>query len=393
MGLPNVNITRSNNNLGRTVNTTDNVFAMLLSGAAVASKIALGEAKLFTSIDDLTTYGITSSNNALAFAEITAFYSLAAAGTKLWVMLYANTSLLATVCDKDSGAIRTLVDSTSGELDGVFVNKVLPGGYTISLTEGLDDDVWNAVTKLQALCEDFGSRNLPFFAVVPGFGFLKANAGTMRDLNTMTKNQVAINLGSDVVGGKPAIGALAGWLADNEYYHNAGRVASGSVLDAAYFMDGTAADSKDIVNNLGTLHDRRYIFFRKFNGKSGFYFNDDPTACSVTDDFSSISWNRVANKAQKLAYSVLVEKLNGDVDTDPISGGIARSLVSDWEGDVEAAINNAMTKKGAISAVKCIIDPDQVNLTTDSMDATIQIVRKGQAKTINVAIGYVPTIG
>ena len=77
-------------------------------------------------------------------------------------MLYANTSLFATVCDKDSGAIRTLVDSTSGELDGVFVNKVLPGGYTISLTEGLDDDVWNAVTKLQALCEDFGSRNLPF---------------------------------------------------------------------------------------------------------------------------------------------------------------------------------------------------------------------------------------
>ena len=59
--------------------------------------------------------------------------------------------------------------------------------------------------------------------------------------------------------------------------------------------------------------------------RAGFIFNDDPTACSVTDDFSSISWNRVANKAQKLAYSVLVEKLNGDVDTDPISGGIARS--------------------------------------------------------------------
>ena len=69
----------------------------------------------------------------------------------------------------------------------------------------------------------------------------------MRDLNTMTKTRLLLLTWARMLAVKPAIGALAGWLADNEYYHNAGRVASGSVLDAASFMDGTAADGKDIV--------------------------------------------------------------------------------------------------------------------------------------------------
>lgn len=402
MAQPNVNITRSNGNLNRTKSTTDNAFAMLMSGAAVAGKIALNEAKFITGTDDLTTLGITSVNNALAFAEITKFYSIVGNGVGLWIMLYSNATLMAAVCDKDTGIVRNLIDSGEGAVRGLFVNKTLPGGYAVSLTEGLDDDVWNTVTKLQALCEFYDGKNMPLFSVLPGFGFTVAGAGALRDLNTMTKNMVSICLGSDDASGKPAIATMAGWLAKtsaqaigtpvNKYWQNIGRVASGSVLDAAWFIDGTPANDKSVQNLLDTIHDRRYIYFRKFNGKSGFFFNDDPCVTSKADDYSSISWNRVINKAKLIAYNTLIEKLNDDVDTDPETGGISKSLASDWESDVERDIKNEMIKKGAITGVKCFIDPDQVNLETDEVNVTLEIVRKGQAKTINVKIGFAASV-
>ena len=388
MALPGVKITRKKNQLKRVKPTTDNVFGLAVSGAAVVGKIALGEPKLITGIDDLETLGITAVNNPLAFAEVTAFYAMAGEGTQLYLMLYAPATLLADLCDKDAGVLRNIMSVGNGAVRGLFVNKTLPEGYAINLVEGLDADVWNAVAKAQALCEAWGDQNDPAFVVLPGIGFDTDNAANLRDLNNMTADQVAICLGADNQGGKFAIGTAAGWLSKLSVQTNMGRVLEGSVLESAWFPDGVEANAESVKGKLGLIHDRRYIFFRKVPGQTGFFFNDDPTACSVASDYSSISWNRVVNKAHVITANKLIEHLLDDVDTDVNDGSISPAMAAEWEGEVENEIKKQMLNKKEISGVKVLINPDQVNLTTDQIEAEVTIVRRGQAKSFAVKIGY-----
>jgi hypothetical protein len=161
-------------------------------------------------------------------------------------------------------------------------------------------------------------------------------------------------------------------------------------LDAAYFPDGTPV--LDLKDSLGAIHDKRYIIFRKIRGKSGYFYADDPAATKVSSDFSSISWNAVINKAKRIAYDVLIEHLNDDVDTDPSTGGITPAMASDLEGEVESAIKAQMITTGEIKAVKCNLDTTVSNLQTDTIKASINIVRKGQSKNIEVSIGYTTTV-
>jgi hypothetical protein len=392
MALPNVKINRKKGGLKRVQPTTDNVFGLAISGAAVVGKIALAEPKLFTGVEDLVTLGITDANNPLAYAEVNAFYEKAGAGTKLWVMLYAPATLLADLCDKDTGVLRNIMSVANGEVRGLFVNKTLPGGYAVNVVEGLDSDVWNGVAKAQALCEAWGDQNDPTFLVLPGIGFLAANAANLRDLNTMSADQVSICLAADTLAGKCAIGTTAGWLSKLPVQRNMGAVENGSVLEAAWLIDGTVANAEAIKPKLDLIHDHRYIIFRKHKGKSGFYFNDDPTACAKSSDFSSISWNRVVNKAHVIAAAKLTDKLLADVDTDAADGSISAALAADWESDVQNEIEAQMLRKKEISGVRVLIDPSQVNVTTDEMSAEIEIIRKGQAKSFLVNIGYVQAI-
>lgn len=390
MALPDVIINRTNGQLGRVQPTIDNVFGFAISGVAVAGKIALLQPKLVTSIQDLTTLGLVDSTNPLAVHVLTKFYEKVAAGTECYLILYSDATMLADVCDKNTGAVKTVVDFGEGRIRGVFIHKKMPAGYTATITTGLDADVLAAQTKLQAFCEEQGAANNPLFAVVPGFGFVKANVATLLDQSTNTANQVGILLAADKSDGTAAIGTLAGWLAKNRVHQNVGRVASGAVLNLGYFVDGSLA--KDLKTSWGILHDKRYIFFRQYNQKSGYFFNDDPTTCPVSNDFSSISWNRIINKAHVLAYGVMVDRLNDDVATSEVTGGISPSVCSDWEGAVENAIQTAMVNEGECSAVEAFVDPNQDVVATDNVAVELAIVRNGQAKRITMNIGYTPTV-
>ncbi len=388
MPLPEVNINRTNGNLGRVVPTADALMGIAISGVAVATKIALGEPKLITGIAAITDLGLVAPANALAIHTITKFYEAAGEGTELYIMLYSDATLLTTLTTTGTGLIKNLADADD-RINGIFITKKLPSGYTSDVTGGLEADVLSAVTTLAVTLADYDSKNQPMFGVLAGIGFVKTAAATIYNLALKEKNTVAVCLAADAIDGTPAIGTLAGRLAKYPVQQNCGRVKNGSVLDNGWFVDGTPA--KELAANGNTLHDRRYIFFRKINKKGGVYFNDDPTATTLADDYSSISWNRVINKAKILAYDVLVEKLNDDVEPDPTTGGISSGLASSWEGEVEAAIKKQMIPENC-TAVKCSIDTAQVNLQTDSVVASLTIVRKGQAKNITVSIGYTLTV-
>lgn len=388
MPLPDVKITRLNGQLGRVNPTIDNVFAFVLSGAMTDS-MPLGEAKLLTGPESLETLEITDTTNPLAHGIISRFYAIAGAGTEAYVVLYNNAMMLEDVCNKDTGLVKEVLDAADGRCRGLFVAKAFAEDYTRVMDQGMDADVIEAISHLQALCEARADDNNPIFAVIPGYGFALDNVATLADLKQRTDNMVHVLLGADTADGDAAIGTIAGVLAAGPVNQNIARVANGSVLNNAWLLDGTPA--KEARDYYEILHDKRYIFFRKIFGKSGFFFNDDPAACAPSDDYSSISWNRIINKAHVLAYGVLIEKLNDDVDINPDTGKIEPSVAGNWESDVESTIQLQMVNTRQISAVKCTVDPES-DIVNDNINATLQIVRNGQAKNIAVNIGYTPSL-
>lgn len=387
-----VNIQRAVGQLARTEPTEDAVVCMVLSGVAVAGKIALSEAKRIYDTEALVTLGIDDATNPLAYKEIKEFYAAGGEGQELNIMLVSDATSLTDICDLQNNILKKLLDSVGGRGVIVVANKVYPDAYVPTITDGLYADVNGAVTKLNAMAEAYQLANTPFVAALPAFGLEDITDVPAR--STLENDYVALNTWCSEDDGIVSMGQLAGWIAKHQVHQNIGRVASGKVADTAFMPDGSTADSHK--SEWAAYASKGLLTPIKIAGKSGYFFQDDPTLTKLSSDYSSISWNRVINKAQRIAFSVLVEKLNDDVDTDITTGQIEGSLISDWESDVENAIRAQMqvlssTKKKEISGVQCSINPDS-DIVNDEVDATLTIVRKGQAKQINVQIRYAETV-
>lgn len=389
-----INITRATGQLKRIAPSEDAVICLVMSGVAVAGKIALGERKQLFSTDDLTALGITEVNNLLAYRDITDFYATAGEGAELNIMLVVDTTSLADICDITKDMAKKLLDECDGRGVVIGVNRKTPAGYVQVIANGLDADVNAAVTKAQALAVAYQAANIPFMAVLPALGWDVDTMAAMPARSTLNNDYVALNPWCNANDGIISMGQTLGWIAKHQVHQNIGRVASGKVSDTAFMPDGTPA--RELKYQWAAIAAKGMLVPVQISGKSGYFFLDDPALTAVTSDYSSISWNRTMIKAQRIAFAVLVERQNDDVDTDPSSGLIEGSLLSDWESDVETAIRKQMmavssTRKKEIDGVKLTIDPAS-DIVNDKVEAELQIVRKGQAKTINVRIGYATSI-
>jgi hypothetical protein len=387
-------IKRAVGQLNRTTPTEDAVVCMVLSGTAVAGKIALGEHKQIFSTDALTDLGITAANNALAYQDVLDFYANAGNGAELNIMLVSDATSLTDICDVTKDIGKKLLEAVDGRGVIFIANVKKPAGYTPTITDGLDNDVNTAVTKLQAMAVAYGLENNPFIGVLPALGFATATIANLPLRSTFSNDYVALNTHCNKADGVVSMGWLAGWLAKCQVHQNIARVRFGKMSDSSFMPDGTPA--KALKAQWEALLNKGLIVGIKRGAKSGFFYNDDPCLTTIASDYSSISWNRTINKAHRIGFNILLEKLNDDVDVDASTGKIEGSLISDWESDVENEIRSQMAiaganKKAEISGVKCTIDPNS-DIVNDKIEATIDIVRKGQAKTINVRIGYVVSI-
>ncbi len=389
-----VNITRAAGQLKITNPSEDNVFLLCLSGVAVADKIALGEPHQIFSIDELPDLGITPDDNPLAYRDIMDFYAQAGNGAELNFMLFSNATSLKDVCDVQMNIGKKLVDFTGGRAVVLVVNIVRDGDYVAVIEAGFDKDINDAKTKAQALCVAYQLLNIPLIVILPGQGFSKDAIADIPMRSTLSDDYVSVNTWCLADDGIVSQGMLAGWLTKFQVHQNIARVLSGKVADTAFMPDGTPAAT--LTYQWATLALKGLLFPIKRLGKSGFYYKDDPCVTAISSDYSSISWNRVINKVQRLVAAELTNKLNSDFDVNPTTGQIESSLISDWQGDAENAVKSEMVnvsypKVAEISGIKVLIAADS-DVLNNSMDVTVDVVRKGQVKQFNCKIGYTATI-
>jgi len=188
-----------------------------------------------------------------------------------------------------------------------------------------------------------------------------------------------------VTGKGSALGLAIGRLAAVPVQRNLGRVKNGALAISTAFI-GTA-ELSTVEGTIGAIHDKGFITLRRYVGKAGYYWTDDPTATAATDDYNSVARGRVIDKAISIAYATFVEEVLDEVQIDS-AGKIETSRAKYYQTIIETAINTAMTAEGEISSVDALVDPAQNVLSTGQICVELRIVPVGYAKTILVKLGF-----
>lgn len=391
--LPRVKIYFENGLIGATSPSDDGVCGLIATGVAVDGKFALLTPYLITTPDGLLDYGITSANNPTIYKAVYDFYTEAPDGTKLYVYGVADAVSLSDMVDVAGVHGKAIINYAKGALSCLFVSKKDANGYNAIITDGLDADVYAAITKAQALCEwATDSLYAPLFAVIPGRHY----SGTATDLALLTErtdNRVAVMIGDTTSGSvDAAVGLLAGRVAAIPVMRSIARVKSGSIGASAFYIGTKSPESAnaDVISDVG------FVTFRNFIGKAGYYFTDDKLATEASDDYALIPRRRSIDKGYRIAYKTLVNELNDEVPVTD-DGYIPHTICKSIQNSVETDIINTMGTAGELgrnpddsndTGVSCYIDPSQNIVATDQFKAKLRIKPFGYPKYIDLYIGF-----
>ena len=386
-GLPKVKINVNNDGLGQVAQTEDGVSAMILTGASVVDGAQVGESFQVFSLDDAQAKGITQAANPYAYKQVQQFYEEAGNGAELWLMLVADTVSMEDMVSSDQDFAKKLLDDAKGAIRLIAVSRESAGAVTLS--DGIDEDVDNAVVKAQSLIEGYASKYKEASVIIDGKDF-NGTVGDLKDYTESDNEFVSILLSNTDGSKNAAVGLLLGRLAKDPVMRNPGRVKSGSLpATQGYFTNEQSIE--ELENAWDSIHDKGYIFLRSFVGRSGYFFNDAPTCTTGSDDLNNITRVRTIYKARRVAYDVFVNEILDEIPLEA-NGKIAPALIKSWEGLVDNAINLTMTQNGEISAVRTSIDPAQDVLATNEVKVSLDILPVGYAKYITVELGFTTSL-
>ncbi len=395
--LPRVKIAFANGALGQVEAMADGCLGFLALGVHEVEgdeNFKLGKAYTVKKLSALEALGVTADNNPNLHRNVKDFFAEAGDGTELWIMGFADTATFASVLDKDNAAgASSLLRASNGKLRGLVAFKTPAEGYAMKIENGFDADVTAALVKAQGLGE-WATDNLraPVFTLVEGYGF-SGDAMQLAALTTMEHNRVGVVIGDTVPSSFNAcMGIVGGRIAITPVQRKISRVKDGALTPLAIYIGDQLAELADVE----TIHEKGYITFTTFVGRTGYFIADDNLATRVEDDYRSLTNRRVIDKAYRVAYNTLLDSLNDEV---PIAsdGNLSPAWCTSLESSVAQAIISNMTANGNLgndpgdpndTGVKCTIDYKQQILSTSQLVVGLRVKPNGYAKYIDVELGF-----
>lgn len=380
---PSVSIILANGNIGGSVNTTDGITGVVITGSGTGTVALLAPKKVF-SLADAETQGFTVTAEPIANRIIKEFYSIdGTLGIPLYIMLTAETTLITSLCDKDNAnGIAKLVDFANGSIRLLAIGRKPGVAYVPASEEFIDVDVIEAVANAKAFVADRFAKIQPLRIILEARINDEDNA-TIFLPNTAGANAVAFAIGGTVNDGSASLGLILGRKAAVPVQRNIGRVKDGALPATAMFIGSKKIEA---YAGLGELIDGGYITFTNYPQKAGYYISDDPMAVAETDDYRFLTNCLVIDKASIIAYQTYIEELKDDVDLDS-SGKIEPIILSHLEATIENNISLAMSAN--ISGTpRAFIDPTQNLASGSKLKVQLRIRPKGYLKEIEVDLGF-----
>ncbi|MCD8041440.1 MAG: DUF2586 family protein [Tannerellaceae bacterium] len=395
--LPRVKISYANGALGQVEAMADGCLGFLAVGAMAVTDennnelFKLNTPYTIRKLAGLQDLGVTKENNPNLYRNVKDFYAEAGDGVELWIMAFAGSLSFTKVLDKDEAYAKALLQASNGKIRALIAFKTPNADPEIR--NGLDKEIPEAMEKAQGLGE-WATEELraPIFTLIEGYGYTD-DPTVLPDLSSYSHNRVGIVIGdTEADSANACMGIVAGRLAISPVQRKISRVKDGALTPQTIYVGSEPAETADVE----AVHEKGYITFRTFVGKSGYFIADDNLATEVADDYRSISNRRVIDKAYRIAYNTLIETLNDEV---PIAtdGTISPSWCASLQGDVEQAIISNMTANGNLgndpadtndTGVECEIPYDQPILSDSKLSVTLRVKPNGYAKYIDAELGF-----
>jgi hypothetical protein len=183
----------------------------------------------------------------------------------------------------------------------------------------------------------------------------------------------------------------------------AARAAKVSIsTDLAAVADGPLPGTTQLLHderNAPTLDDARIGSLTTIVGLNGFYITNAWMLSAAGSDFKYVQHRRVMDVACRIARLALLPYLSAgvfisdEVDVDNVPTGTIDELSArNIETAVLDALDDALTRKGHVTATSAAVDRTNNVLSTENINVTIGVKPKGYAKHINVTIGFVTGI-
>lgn len=382
--LPNVSISFSDGNLGYLPDNTDGLIAVVMAGTAQGT-VAVSTPYQIVRPEDLVELGITQATNPVLVRFVEDFYLNASTGTPMWFMLIGVSTN--TIYTTNKALLTKLIRATQNLLTAIFV---LPPSGTFADLAAYTSFV---VSASAYRTEFISSDNAPVIHVVDYIDYDSTAALTP----ISTAMGVAGFIGKDSTG-KSSIGVLAGRYAKNAIQRNIGAVADGSLVvqGGEQYHDEVLVKQMD---KASVVHDAKFITFRVHNGRTGFYFTDDPVFAPSTSDFKNLTAVRTIDKAYRIAFDFLTGQLLSELGTNP-DGSIRGDIAKDLEARICSVIKKQMTDLGQLDAdpndpkdfgVVCSVDTTYKTLSNSRIKLNYLRVKPfGYARFVDVPLGFVP---
>lgn len=315
-------------------------FGLVANGVAVESKAQLGMVYKLRRPSDAVAIGIDAAydttNSVQVYRHISEFYRRAGEGKILHIILTAQTKKPADMVTE----AKLLAVTAEGKLSDIAVAYNPATGYSDVLVDGLNSDVKLGIGALQEFSVWADNNDMPLHVILEGRG-VSDTLSTCADLRAMPAEKVTLVVGQDwnyaetlsAVGKKFAdVGTFLGVIASQTWNRNPGEVATQNltgVQPAVWLVGGLSNHKKydEVFVELETLNDKGYVFPIRYQGLSGYWWNDGHVCAPIVVDVAgnmnqhTIYYSHtmdMAKRALRLAYlpelKRPVELVNGKLD-------------------------------------------------------------------------------
>ena len=401
MSFRGVNINRINGGLGGGGESAGRVAVMVTGCGAIGDTLEVNRAYELLQASDADALGITEQHDGSAHRsdryQISEVFRLAP-DTRIYLIAVPETVKASDL--KNLTAFVTALRSIEG------LNTVALTG--MAAETGARD----GIIGMQVLVDSLAGDHIYIDSVLfPGdAGYIPAADAAIAgypDLRALQCPNVSVVIAHDPSGadGHAAVGSALGMLMVRSVHENLGSVdievkpgsrkgeESYSLSDvktgrwmSAALTNGRGFDSLFLADQK-KLDELGYIYVGAFAGYAGYYFSNSHTCDASGSDYCYIERNAVWNKAARMIRGTLIHRIRSKVESDPATGFIKRTTITDWDGRVRKKLEG-MVSDGDIAAFDIFINSKQAAVSDKPFKIGVKLVADGIVHEFDVDMGF-----
>jgi hypothetical protein len=407
-------VTIKEGKIGSNVAGDNREFGLVCNGIAVigagnVSGFSLGALLVLRRPSDAIALGIDenydTANDVQVYRHISEFYRRAGEGKVLNVMIVGQSKK---PIDMIADA-KVLVVEAGGSISDIAFAYNPASTYVDTLVDGLNADIKEAIPALQSFAQWCDEHDMPLHTILEGRAISEnlSSVADLRDLKngdaTLEATKVTLVVGQDWnyadglsdMGKKFAdIGTYLGVIASAAWNRNPGEVESQNLTDATngIFIVGGLSNHKkysEAFDMLETLNDKGYVFPIRYQGVSGYWWNDGHVCAPIVVDKDgsmnqhTVYYSHTIDQSKRALRTRLLVEVKKPVQLE--DGKLPASMVGYYNaiGDLEF---DKLAGKELISEGKTYTDADSDLLVKKELNMRFGVIPTG---CVNEIIGTI----